>query len=289
VLIALGELCAADSSAAIEPHLHDEVAAIRFQAVIAYARASPDHEAVVEALLAATEDEDPLVCHIALRMAEERGDERLGTAAQDSDAQDSDAQGSEAQGSEAQDSDAQDTDAQDGIELDSVDARLVERAGELLDHDDHNVALVSAVIRARAGHDDGAKLLVAAACREIEVREADDEAAAIELCGVLRLKRARRCLERRAFGGWFGLGRDPFTWHARVALAAMGHPRAERWALDQLGSWNRERRTLAVAAAGRARVPAALPVIRAMRGRPERADQGAVEQALLALEDEPSS
>ena len=79
------------------------------------------------------------------------------------------------------------------------------------------------------------------------------------------------------------LTRDPFAWHARVALAAMGEPRAVRWVLDELGAWTRERRTLAVAAAGQARLDAARELIEAMVGEDDRADAHAVEVALARL------
>jgi hypothetical protein len=126
------------------------------------------------------------------------------------------------------------------------------------------------------------EVLIAVALRELSTPEAEDEASAIELCGELGLEAARPGLERRAFGGALLL-RDRFAWNARVALARMGHTRACEQIVRELDAWDRDRRTLAVAAAGRARIAAARDRITAMRGDAQRADPHAVDEALEAL------
>jgi HEAT repeat protein len=79
------------------------------------------------------------------------------------------------------------------------------------------------------------------------------------------------------------VARDPFAWQARVALARLGHDRARQGILKGLRAWTRDVRTLAVAAAGRARLTEARALIETMRGDPERADPEAVEVALGLL------
>lgn len=118
---------------------------------------------------------------------------------------------------------------------------------------------------------------------EIRTRDHEDEASAIELCGELGLTAAQPGLERRAFGGLLGLRRDPYAWHARVALARLGHERACRDILRELGARDRDVCTLAVAAAGRARLGSARDRIQALRGNESRADPHAVDEALAAL------
>jgi hypothetical protein len=127
-------------------------------------------------------------------------------------------------------------------------------------------------------------VLVEAARGTTSSDDAEDVAAAIERCGELGLEQARIGLERRAFGSTFGLRRDPFAWHARVALARMGHGRAAKEIIAELGAFTRDQRTLAVAAAGRARLVAARPRIEAMRGDASRADADAVDEALRSLD-----
>jgi HEAT repeat protein len=244
-LAALGELGAEAALPAIEGALEEESAAVRFQAVMAFPRACTVRDRSVEVLLAATRDEDPLIRRIALRMAEELG----------------------------------------GPEGEVVEEAFLRRAQQLLQDDDDAVRVAAAVILGRAGSDAGAQVLVGVAAREVITSEAEDEAAALELCGTLRLERAAAALERRGFERVLLLRNDPFAWQARVALAAMGHPRGEKWLLGELGAWTRERRGLAVAAAERARLAAARPLLEAMRGDPARADQDAVERALNALDD----
>jgi HEAT repeat protein len=241
-LTALGEIADAGASEAVLAALDDARAAVRFQAVMAYPRICGSRDKALSQLLRATRDDDHLVCHIALRMAEEL----------------------------------------EGDDDEPVDARFVERAVQLLDHDSDVVAVAAAVVLGRAGRSEGNDVLAAVAMRELGTTEAEDEAAAIELCGQLGLQQTVPALEQRGFGGL--LVRDPFAWQSRVALVAMGHPRSVQWVHSELSAWTKERRSLAVAAAGRAGLIAARPQLEAMLGKPGRADQGAVKEALAALD-----
>src|SRR5262249_33538193 len=82
---------------------------------------------------------------------------------------------------------------------------------------------------------------------------------------------------------YWGFGEDRFAWQALVSLARMGHERARAKIVRDLGSWWRDRRTLAVAAVGRARLSEARPLVEAMRGDDRRADAEAVAQTLEEL------
>lgn len=246
VLATLGELGDPRALPGLRAALRDEHPPIRFQATMAFARLCPDHQEAVQALVDATEDDDPLVCHIALRMAEEIGDESDPGAA--------------------------------------AAGAMVHRARALLDHPADVVRVASAVILARSGSDAGNDVLKAVVEGQVQTTEGEDEAAAIELCGQRGLTSAAGALERRAFGRRLSFRRDPFVWHARVALAAMDHPRAVEWVRRELGSSSRERRTLAAAAAGRAGVTAARPELSALLRQSTGVDQEVVTDALAALD-----
>jgi HEAT repeat protein len=247
-ITALGEIGDVRATERLRRALADSRPEVRFQAVIAFPRVCKDPADAVKALLERTFDKDQLVCHIALRMAEELGGE--GETA--------------------------------------VPPALLDRARALLEHESSRVRVAAAIVLGRSGDPAGAKVLVDVARGEIRAEDPEDEAAAVELCGALRLEAARPGLERRAFGGPLSLRRDPFAWHARVALARMGHARATSEILKELGAWDRAKRTLAVAAAGRARIVAARDTIAAMRGDASRADQDAVDEALSALTAAPA-
>jgi hypothetical protein len=74
------------------------------------------------------------------------------------------------------------------------------------------------------------------------------------------------------------------SWHARVALAELGHVRARSAIVQGLSAWSRDARTLAVAAAGRARLVEARERLKRMVGAPGRAEPDAVKEALAAIE-----
>jgi HEAT repeat protein len=243
----LGELGDPRATERLRRALSDDRAEVRFQAVMAFPRVSASLDASLEAILHATRDRDPLVCHIALRMTEELGDGPRGSA---------------------------------------DDARVIARAKALLDHASGQVRVVAAVLLASRGEprDDPRvlKILARVASGDEKTSDREDEASAVELCGEIGIGAARAGLERRAFGGLF-FRKDPLAWHARVALARMGHARACREILRELGDRDRDVRTLAVAAAGRARLVAARDRILAMRGNDSTADPHAVDEALSAL------
>jgi HEAT repeat protein len=242
-IAALGEIGDPRATERLRRALADDRAEVRFQAVMAFPRVSASAEAALDALLHATHDDDGFVCHIALRMTEEV----RGTG--------------------------------------PLDARVLARARALLDHASVEVRVASAILLAPQPQNDAraTRILAEVARCDLRTRDREDEAAAIELCGELGLTAAQPGLERRAFGGLLGLRRDPLAWHARVALARLGHERACRDILRELGARDRDVCTLAVAAAGRARLQAARGVILAMRGDEARADPHAVDEALAAL------
>ena len=242
-LTALGEIGGARGLPIIEKSLEADAAAMRFAAVMAFVRVSDDRQRKIEVLLDASRDRDDKVRHIALRMAEELGDEEG-----------------------------------------PVDLRIQQRCVALLDDDSHIVPVAAAVILGRAGRHDGREILVGVATREVMTPEHDDEAAALELLGEMGYEEAIPGLERRGFKKVILLTNDPFAWQARVALARMGHAKATKWICSELEAWTRERRGLAVEAAKRGRVKAAIPILKAMRGDAARADPDAVEEALAQLE-----
>lgn len=196
-----------------------------------------------DALRRAMRDEDAHVRYVAFRLAEERW----------------------LAGGAAELSDELSRAAKHGLEDDAAEVRLA-----------------AALLLGRAGDASGERAIVDAIGGGSGAGEPEDAEAAIDLAAQLGLSAARSGLERRAFGV-FGVSRDPFSWHARVALARLGDERARRAILRGLGAWSLDARTLAVAAAGRARLAEARPLVLAMRGQPERADPAAVEEALALL------
>lgn len=166
-----------------------------------------------------------------------------------------------------------------------LEERVLARARAMLRHDAASVRVAAAIVTARSGAPGAREVLADLARGAIDTDDPEDEATAIELCGELGLEQTKPALEKRAFGGMLGFRRDRCAWHARVALARMGHDRASKEIVRELGSWIRDRRTLAVAAAGRARIAAAREVIASMRGDAERADPAAVDEALAALSE----
>lgn len=159
---------------------------------------------------------------------------------------------------------------------------LVQRARGALRDDNRGVQMAAAILLSVLGDASGRERLVEMVNARQRVVHAEDEGIAIELCGQLGLKHALPGLERRAFGLWGG--RTPVSWHARVALAELGHDRAKTAILRGLSAWSRDARTLSVAAAGRARLREAREILVRMRGAPERAEQDAVTEALAAID-----
>jgi HEAT repeat protein len=161
---------------------------------------------------------------------------------------------------------------------------LRQRARAALRDDVPGVRLAAAILLARIGDAAGAPVIRAVVERKDRVVSLEDEQAAIELSGELQISEARPALERRAFG-FFGLARDPLAWHARVALARLGDAQAKATILRGLSAFTRDARTIAVAAAGRARLREARPILRRMT--PAQADPETVAEALAELEAMP--
>jgi hypothetical protein len=93
----------------------------------------------------------------------------------------------------------------------------------------------------------------------------EDEREAVELAGTIGLREGIPDLERRAWG-LGSLVRDTCAWHAKIALARMGHARASSEILNDLDSPRAETRAAAVVAAGKAKVEAAAQKLESMRG-----------------------
>ncbi len=211
---------------------------------MAVPRSGASREASVQALVDAANDGDELVAHIAFRVAEELADQ-----------------------------------ANEGI-----DVRIVERAARALTQKSERVRAIAAVDLASADDARGDAAIGEIVDGSLATPELDDIAAAIELAGARDLRSTIPALERRAFGGFLGIGRDVLSWHARTALARMNHPRATAAILSDLGALSRHTRTLAVAAAGRARLTAARAKLLAMRGHAKRADPAAVDSAIAEID-----
>ena len=183
-IAALGEIGDSRATERLRRALADERAEVRFQAVMAFPRVSADRKAALEALLHATTDEDPFVCHIALRMTEEVGDGG------------------------------------------PPDERVLARARALLGDAGKSaeVRVASAILLARTGDARAVAMLTKVARGELRTRDAEDEAAAIELCGELGIEAAQKGLEKRAFGGLLGIGKRS----ALLARARRARPHGPR-------------------------------------------------------------
>jgi HEAT repeat protein len=164
---------------------------------------------------------------------------------------------------------------------------LLQRARGALRDDNRGVQVAAAILLAVLGEAAGSEHLVLAVNARGRIAHVEDEVIAVELCGQLGLKQATPGLERRAFG-LLG-GRTPVSWHARVALAELGHQRAKSAILRGLSAWSRDARTLAVAAAGRARLQEAREILERMTGSPDRAEPDAVTDALASINGASSS
>lgn len=243
---AVGEIGDVRAAPRLERALRDARPEVRYQAIIAFTRVSRDAEEIDRAILRATEDEDDAVAHIALRVAEERVDEGA-----------------------------------------SPSAALVARARALVNGGSVTTALVSAIFLAKNGDAAGHPLIAAVVKGERPFGRApdkEDEQAAVELAGRLDLPELVPHLERRAWG----LGRwvrDTASFHARIALARRGHPRAVREILGDLDGSKRAVREAAVVAAGRAGLLAARPALERMTQAS--ADPHLVAEALALLGSDP--
>jgi HEAT repeat protein len=249
-LSSLGELGDPRATQRLERALRDDRPEVRYQAVIAFSRvAKDDAPAVASALARALDDDDAAIRYIAMRLAEE-------------------------------------------FQIDGEplrDARLLARAEKLVAEDCDDAAVVAALYLARLGREAGRKVVIDVVAEARRTPELEDEQACVELAGELLLRDAIPHLERRAWGSrrvvraflsWGAGDRRSCAWHARIALARMGHERARAEILDDLGSWRRETREAAVVAAGRARIHEARGKLENLGGT---VDAALVHEALVRL------
>ena len=244
-LLALGEVGSeanAEARAAVVRALDDAAPALRFQALIALHNMIG--EAALDEVARHVGDSDAQVRYICLRIFEEHWLERS--------------------------------------PIETLDSRVRSLLAEALTDPSDKVRLAAAIFLARTGKDTGAEQIIAAVERGTGAEEPEDEQAAIDLAGDLKLEAAHAGLSRRAWG-WLGLVPDRFAFQARIALAKLGDRRAIEAILRDFTAWNRDTRTLAVVAAGRARLSQAIPRLESMRGKGQRAEPEAVEEALRAL------
>lgn len=242
---ALGEIGDERAAPRLRRALTDSRPEVRYQSTIAIARVLSDPKEIEEALVRATRDDDDAIVHIALRLAEERIDEGKG-----------------------------------------IGGEVLTRARVLREKSDSShVAIVAAIVLAKAGDESGNDLVLRVVRGERIKGQAtakEDEQAAVELAGQLGMKEAIPHLEKRAWGlaSWVS---DTSPFHAKIALARLGNDRAKQEILKDLDSGKREIIEAAVVAAGRARIAEAKSTI-------ERLSAAACEPELakeaLALLDE---
>jgi HEAT repeat protein len=233
---ALGEIGDQRALPRLRRALEDPRPEVRYQTIIAFPRIADESE-TNDALFEATTDADVAIVHIALRVAEERFDNGH-----------------------------------------PAEPRLLTRARALVNEAGKNpqVALVAAILLAKAGDERGHELVKRAAKGEKIgglAPEKEDERAAVELVGELGFKDLVPALEKRTWGA-LRFVRDTCPFHARIALARMGHEKAIKEILSELDSSRREVVAGAVVSAGRGRVAAA-------RSKIEKLDAALVEAELV--------
>jgi HEAT repeat protein len=247
---ALGEIGDGRASQRLERALRDSRPEVRYQAIIAFSRvAKDDAAAVASALGRALDDDDVAIRYIAMRVAEE-------------------------------------------FQIDGEplrDERLRSRARDLLDGEEDDAAVVAALYLARLGEERGRAVVLDVVAEKRRTPELEDEQACVEMTGDRRMTEAIPHLERRAWGtrralrsllSWGAGDRRSCAWHARIALARLGHERARTEILADLGSWRRETREAAVVAAGRARLHEARATLENLGGT---VDAALVREALVRL------
>jgi HEAT repeat protein len=254
-LTAVGEIGDGRAGPRLERALTDPRPEVRYQAIIAFARvARDDAGAVATALERALDDEDAAIRYIAMRVAEER------------------------------------------LAADAEPARhtgqtsLVARAEKLVEGSNPALAVVAGLYLARLGRARGRAVVLDVVAETMTTPELEDEQACVELSGDLQLRAAVVHLERRAWGSrrvvrallaWGAGDRASCAWHARIALARMGHERARAEILAELSSWRRELREAAVVAVGRARIVEARALLESMGASTGDSTGGPVDAALV--------
>jgi HEAT repeats len=277
-LSALGEIGDVRAAQRLERALRDARPEVRYQAVIAFARVLKDDAAAVAAAIGrALDDDDLAIQYIAMRVAEE------GLAASPSEARDRPPAGRAASPSEARDR------SPAGRANPLASPPLVTRAEELVAGPDDALAVIAGLYLARLGRPPGLAIVLEVVAEKRTTPEIEDEQACVELAGELALREAIPHLERRAWGtrrlvrtilSWGAGDRSSCAWHARIALARMGHERARAEIVAELSSWRRETREAAVVAAGRARIREAREPLENLG---ESVDGALVREALVRL------
>lgn len=228
-LAALGEIGDERALPRLRRALSDARPEVRYQAVIAVGRMAPVDGAAT-ALAEAATDADESVRYIALRVGEERmvsEGETSGDAA-----------------------------AREAFSALLAAARTAVAGAR------GSVYAAAAILLARAG-DPGAKAPILAIVTGPALCAKEDEEEAVELAGALRLTEAIPDLERRAYGVK-RIVADTCSFHAKIALARLGHARAAEEIRRDVERGGRDRRAAAVVAAGRARLFDLAPAIRAL-------------------------
>jgi len=213
-LNAIGEIGDLRALPRLRRSIGDARPEVRYQGIIAFCRVGGEDPEVASAIEQATHDEDAAVRYIALRIAEER--------------------------------------------IDSVPAAarnwkiLVGRAEALLTDSARQVAVVAAIFLAKMGEPSGHALIAKVVRGQVRA-DKEDEREAVEVSGELGLRELTPYLERRAWGAMRWV-RDTCSFHAKIALGRLGHPRAVAEISRDIASPKREARCAAVVAAGRARL-----------------------------------
>ena len=254
---ALGEIADARALPRLRRALKDSRPEVRYQSLIAFARvadkgAALESSEVDDALFDATNDADDAIRHIALRIAEERLDAGK---------------------------------VPDGRML--ARARALVGDGTSSSNASPHVVLVAAILLAKAGDERGHPIVLRVVRGEKiggVAADKEDERAAVELAGELGMREVVSHLERRAWGA-LRFVRDTCPFHARIALARMGHDRAKKEILAELALSRREVLSGAVVAAGRARMHEARDRIAALTSAA--VDPELTREALERLEPAP--
>ncbi len=127
---------------------------------------------------------------------------------------------------------------------------IADRAVALLEDSTRHVALGAAILLSKLGRPEGRELVLRVIRGDAKA-DKEDEREAVEVAGALGMREALPALERRAWG-LKRFVRDTCAFHAKIALARLGHERAVGEILRDLGAAKRETREAAVVAAGRA-------------------------------------
>ncbi|HWL85525.1 MAG TPA: HEAT repeat domain-containing protein, partial [Polyangiaceae bacterium] len=232
-LNALGEIGDVRALSRLRRALGDGRPEVRYQGIIAFCRvacAAGEEAEALEAMERATGDDDAAVRYIALRLAEERIDALRSPPP-------------------AGGTDQDDEPSQDHAHANPL-VRLLPRAERLLGDPARQVTVVAALFLAKMGQNAGHELIARVVRGQLRA-DKEDEREAVEVAGRFGLRELVPHLERRAWGA-MRLVRDTCSFHAKIALCHLGHPRATAEIARDLGSPKRDVRSAAVVAAGRA-------------------------------------